>query len=315
MVDSSSINGRYKKKPLACACAEIDVKMDLRSSVTDQALCNAMTIDVEDYFQVSAFEHIVNRDDWNKFDCRVEASTDKILAMFSAHKVKATFFVLGWIAERYPELVKRIHAQGHEIASHGYDHQRVSSLNAKAFRSDVVRTKSLLEDLTGAVVKGYRAPSYSIGRDNLWAIDVLHDTGHKYSSSIYPVKHDHYGMPEAPRFSYHHKPSGLLEIPITTVSLFGRNIPGGGGGYFRFFPYRFSKWAIDQVNTQDRQAAIFYLHPWELDPAQPRQGGLPLKTRFRHYVNLSLVERRLERLLNDFEWNRMDRIFLPGTQY
>jgi len=279
---------------------------------------NAMTVDVEDYFQVSAFEPHIRRADWERLPARVEANIERILTMFERHDVKATFFTLGWVAERYPTMTRRIVDAGHELASHGYQHVRVVNQSPAAFRADVSRTRLLLEDIGGCAVRGYRAASYSIGRDNLWALDVLADTGHRYSSSIYPIKHDLYGMPEAPRFAF--EPAvelahgdGLLEVPVTTVKLGGRNFPCGGGGYFRLFPYSLTCWALRRVNRRDRQPAVFYFHPWEIDPEQPRQQGLGLKTRTRHYLNLSRTERRLDRLLGDFRWGRMDQLFLDQT--
>jgi polysaccharide deacetylase family protein (PEP-CTERM system associated) len=219
--------------------------------------------------------------------------------------------MLGWVAERYPQLVKRIVDQGHELASHGYTHVRVSELSPGEFRADVSRTKALLEEITGQSVRGYRAPSYSICKTNLWALGILHETGHLYSSSIYPIRHDLYGMPEAPRFPFYpEQASGLLEIPITTAILFNRKIPCGGGGFFRLLPYRWSCWAMRSVNERDGKPCVFYFHPWEIDPKQPRQHGISMKTRFRHYFNLERMEERLEGLLKEFRWDRMDRVFL-----
>ena len=272
---------------------------------------NAMTIDVEDYFQVSAFAGHISRDSWPSLPCRVEANVDRILALLDMAGIKATFFTLGWIAERYPAAVRRIVEQGHELASHGYAHQRASDQTAAQFSDDVGRSKALLEDIGGQPVLGYRAPSFSIGSANLWALDVLLEAGYRYSSSIYPIRHDHYGMPDAPRFAFYPKgESGLLELPITTVRLMDRNLPAGGGGYFRFFPYALSRWLMQRVNERDGQSAIFYFHPWELDPGQPRQQNIGLKTRFRHYVNLDRMETRLKALTRDFQWGRMDHIFL-----
>ena len=275
---------------------------------------NAMTIDVEDYFQVSAFSSNISRDNWSTLPCRIERNVDSILALLNVSGVKATFFTLGWIAERYPEMVKRIVAEGHELASHGYSHLRVSDQTVTEFQDDVSRSKALLEQIGGQAVWGYRAPSFSIGTNNLWALDVLLNVGYKYSSSIYPIKHDHYGMPHAPRFSFYpNGQDGLLELPITTVRIMQRNLPAGGGGYFRLFPYQLSRWLLKRVNKQDKQSGIFYFHPWEVDPDQPRQQNIGLKTRFRHYVNLSRTENRLKALTRDFHWDRMDRIFLSNT--
>lgn len=272
---------------------------------------NAMTVDVEDYFQVSAFERYVSRDEWDRFPRRVEGCVDRILQHFSDHGVRATFFTLGWIAERHPAMVKRLVAEGHELASHGWEHVRATTQTQQQFRADVTRTKLLLEDLGGCSVSGYRAASYSIGRRNLWTLQVLDEAGYRYSSSIYPIRHDLYGMPDAPRFRF--RPccdSPFQEIPVTTWEIAGQRLPCGGGGYFRLFPYALSRWAMQQVNRHDRQSCIFYFHPWEIDPGQPRQPGLQAKTRVRHYLNLHRMEDRLKSLLCDFSWGRMDEIFL-----
>jgi polysaccharide deacetylase family protein (PEP-CTERM system associated) len=279
----------------------------------DSRLVNAMTVDVEDYFQVSAFESHIPRNDWDRLPCRVEGNTDRVLDLFSRHGTKATFFTLGWVAERYPQLVRGIVAAGHELACHGYSHVRVTEQSPEQFREDVRRSKGLLEDISGVAVKGYRAASYSIGARNLWALAVLEESGFRYSSSIYPIRHDLYGMPEAPRFAFHpDNAPGLLEIPITTLAIADRKLPWGGGGYFRLLPYALSRWALRQVNETDHQPGIFYFHPWEIDPEQPRQQGISLKTRFRHYLNLSRMESRLERLLQDFSWDTMERVFSAG---
>jgi polysaccharide deacetylase family protein (PEP-CTERM system associated) len=280
-----------------------------RTTMLAPAITNALTIDVEDYFQVSAFAPYIRRDEWDTRECRVERNVERILALLAEREVQATFFTLGWVAERYPQLVRRIVAGGHELASHGYGHQRASDLDEAAFRDDVVRAKALLEDIAGAPVLGYRAPSFSIGHGNLWAFDVLAAAGHRYSSSIYPIAHDHYGMPDAPRFA-HRTASGLLEVPVTTLRMGGRNWPSSGGGYFRLLPYAMSRWMIRRVNAEDRASAIFYFHPWEIDPGQPRIAGIDAKTRLRHYVNIPRMESRLRSLLADFRWGRMDRIFL-----
>jgi len=272
---------------------------------------NAMTCDVEDYFQVSAFAPYIDRASWPSRECRVEANMDRILALFERHGVRATFFTLGWIAERYPQVVRRIVAGGHELASHGYGHLRASDQTRAEFANDIRSAKALLEDIGGQAVLGYRAPSFSIGRANLWALDELLEAGYRYSSSIYPIAHDHYGMPEAPRFAFYpNGPDGLLEVPITTVNMMGRNLPAGGGGYFRLLPYALSRWMMAKVNRDDRRPALFYFHPWEIDTAQPRPEGLDAKSRFRHYINIDRMENRLEALARDFAWDRMDRIFL-----
>jgi polysaccharide deacetylase family protein (PEP-CTERM system associated) len=273
------------------------------------ALTNALTIDVEDYFQVSAFAPYIRREDWPSRECRVERNVGRILAMLAGRDTKATFFTLGWIAERYPQLVRDIVAQGHELASHGYGHERASDLSEAAFTQDVDRAKKLLEDIAGTPVKGYRAPSFSIGTGNLWAFDVLARAGYRYSSSIYPIAHDHYGMPDSPRFAYRLS-AGILEVPVTTLRIGSRNLPSSGGGYFRLLPYALSRWMIRRVNQQDGESAIFYFHPWEIDPGQPRVPGIDAKTRFRHYVNIPRMEAKLGTLLDDFRWGRMDDIFL-----
>ncbi|MDH5593189.1 MAG: DUF3473 domain-containing protein [Gammaproteobacteria bacterium] len=274
-----------------------------------------MTVDVEDYFQVSAFEKYIDRSDWNNLPCRVENNTGRLLDLFDKHNVKITFFMLGWVAERYPGLIRKIVDSGHELASHGYSHVRVTEQTPQQFREDIIKTKKLLEDISGKEIKGYRAASYSIGASNLWALQELQEAGHLYSSSIYPIKHDLYGMPEAPRFAFYpHGDSGILEIPVTTVELGNRKFPCGGGGYFRFFPYMLSRWAMRRVNRHDGQSCLFYFHPWEIDPEQPRQTGINFKTRFRHYLNLNRMHDRLERLLTDFKWDRMDNIFLKNSK-
>ncbi|USX17779.1 DUF3473 domain-containing protein [Oxalobacteraceae bacterium OTU3REALA1] len=274
---------------------------------------NALTIDVEDYFQVSAFDGHIAREQWAAQPCRVERNVDLILALLETHQARATFFTLGWIAERYPALVRRIVDGGHELASHGYAHRRASDQTRADFGRDITLSKNLLEQLAGQAVKGYRAPSFSIAAGNLWALDSLQAAGYRYSSSIYPIHHDHYGMPDAPRFAS--RPTGvggLLELPISTVRVLGRNMPAGGGGYFRLLPYATSRWALRRINSHDGQAGIFYFHPWELDPGQPRPAGIGIKTRFRHYLNLHRMEHRIIRLLGDFRWGRIDDIFL-GT--
>lgn len=270
-----------------------------------------MTIDVEDYFQVSAFAGHIARDTWPVRECRVEANVERILGILEEGGAQGTFFTLGWIAERYPAMVKRIVAGGHELASHGYDHLRASDQTREQFKDDVRRSKAILEDMGGAPVLGYRAPSFSIGPANLWTLDVLQEAGYRYSSSIYPIVHDHYGMPDAPRFAFYpHGTDGLLEVPITTVRMMDRNLPAGGGGYFRLLPYALSRRLMRRVNHADLQPAIFYFHPWEIDPGQPRIAGIGARTRFRHYVNLARMERRIRALTRDFAWDRMDRIFL-----
>jgi polysaccharide deacetylase family protein (PEP-CTERM system associated) len=281
---------------------------------TKSLACNAMTVDVEDYFHVSAFESHISRSDWDRLPCRVERNLDVILELLQDHGAHATFFTLGWVAQRYPALVRRIVDSGHELASHGFSHGRATDQDSSQFFEDVSAAKRLLEDTAGVPVKGYRAPSFSIGRTNLWALECLADAGYAYSSSIYPIRHDHYGMPEAPRFPHRAGESGrLLEIPVTTVRVWNTNLPAGGGGYFRLLPYALSRWSLRRVNRLDGRPCVFYFHPWELDPEQPRQAGVGLRTRFRHYVNLSRMRSRIDALLQDFRWDRMDRIFLAGS--
>ncbi len=275
----------------------------------NKTLRNAMSVDVEDYFQVSAFAPHIARADWERLPCRVERNVDLILGLLDEGGAKATFFTLGWIAERHPTVVRRIADHGHEVASHGYGHERASDLSPERFREDITRAKKLLEDLCGTEVRGYRAPSFSISRRNWWAVDEIRAAGYRYSSSIYPVKHDHYGMPEAPRFPYRLHDM-LWELPPTTVPLLGRNWPAAGGGWFRLLPYGVSRWLLRQVNDKEQAPCMFYFHPWEVDPDQPRQSGVSLKTRFRHYVNLERMEARLRRLLRDFAWDRVDQVFL-----
>jgi polysaccharide deacetylase family protein (PEP-CTERM system associated) len=273
-------------------------------------IVNALTIDVEDYFQVSAFAPYIARSEWDSRPYRVERNVERILLMLDEYRTQATFFMLGWIAERYPQLVGKIVDGGHELASHGYGHQRASELDESAFFADIDASKKLLEDISGQQVQGYRAPSFSIGEKNQWAFDCLERAGYRYSSSVYPIRHDHYGMPDAPRFA-HKVRGGLLEIPPTTVCFFARNWPASGGGYFRLMPYAVSRCLLERVNRHDKQSAIFYFHPWEIDHEQPRISGIDLKTRFRHYLNLQRTEGRIRRLLDDFHWGRMNAIFLP----
>jgi polysaccharide deacetylase family protein (PEP-CTERM system associated) len=275
-------------------------------------ITNALTIDVEDYFQVSALAPHFPRSQWESVPCRVERNVDLILGLLDERDTKATFFTLGWIAERYPNLIRRIAAAGHEVASHGYGHERASAQTPKSFLADIKLARLVLENLTGTAVVGYRAPSFSIGAGNLWAHDCIAEADYRYSSSVYPVKHDHYGMPDSPRFAYRLE-NGLVEVPITTMRWFGRNWPAGGGGYFRLLPYAISRWQIQRVNRDDKRSAIFYFHPWEVDPDQPRVREATARTRFRHYVNLEHTEGRLRRLLGDFSWGRADEVFRDAT--
>jgi polysaccharide deacetylase family protein (PEP-CTERM system associated) len=273
------------------------------------ATCNALTIDVEDYFQVSALARYIPRSEWDSQESRIERNVERILHLLADYDARATFFTLGWIAERYPQLVRRIVDGGHELASHGFAHRRATEQSPEAFFSDIHLAKIVLEDICGTEVRGYRAPSFSIGESNAWAFECIQRAGYLYSSSVYPIRHDHYGTPDAPRFA-HDVREGLVEMPITTMRLFGRNWPAGGGGYFRLLPYAMSRWLLRRVNQVDQQPVIFYFHPWEIDAAQPRIPGIDARTRFRHYVNLQRTERRLRQLLFDFEWGRLDEVLL-----
>lgn len=268
-----------------------------------------MTVDVEDYFQVQAFAGCVKREDWDSLPCHVEANTDQILAQFAENNTVATFFTLGWVAARYPALIRRIVEAGHELASHGHGHQLVHQLSPAEFREDLQRAKGTLEDAGGVTVRGYRAPTFSIGPQNPWAFDVLAETGHLYSSSVYPVRHDLYGAPDAPRFAHRVASGSLLEIPLTTLRLGQHNVPIAGGGYFRLMPYSVFKAALKRFNASENKAGVFYFHPWEIDADQPRITGASRLAKFRHYVNIGAVPRRLDKLLRDFRWARMDDVF------
>lgn len=270
---------------------------------------NALSVDVEDWFHVGAFERTISRSSWDELTHRVERNTDAVLALFADAGVSATFFTLGWVAERYPALMRRIVEAGHEVASHGYDHARVFTLSPEAFRADLRRSRALLEDASGRCVIGYRAPSFSIDHRTPWAHAILAEEGYRYSSSVAPIRHDHYGWPESPRFAW--QPVGgsdLLELPVTTAEFGGRRLAAGGGGFFRLLPYGFSRWAIRQVNGREKQPAIIYFHPWEIDPDQPRVAGAPLRSRLRHYSNLSVMADKLRRLTADFSWTRVDAL-------
>ena len=278
-------------------------------SAQPEPITNAMTVDVEDYFQVAAFDGCIPREDWSRWPARVEGNTRRILELFDERGVHATFFTLGWVAERWPALVRDIAALGHEIASHGFGHERLTALDRVAFRDGIVRTKRLLEDVSGTQVSGYRAPSWSIGPTTLWAHEELREAGYRYSSSIVPIRHDLYGMPAAPRFAFVAGASGLLEVPATTVRFWGRNWPCGGGGFFRLLPYPLFRRGLKRVNGKERRPTVFYFHPWEIDPGQPRVPGVSLKNRTRHYLNLKHMAPRVGRLLRDFRFDRMDRVF------
>ncbi|CAN5192184.1 DUF3473 domain-containing protein [soil metagenome] len=276
---------------------------------------NALSVDVEDWFQVGAFEKTIDRADWDGLAHRVERNTDKVLALFADAGVSATFFTLGWVAERYPALMRRIVEAGHELASHGYDHQRVFTFAPEDWRADLRKSRAILEDASGTAVTGYRAPSFSIDTRTPWAHTILAEEGYAYSSSVAPVKHDHYGWPDSPRFAW--KPcadSPLIELPVTTARFARRTLAAGGGGFFRLLPYAFSRWAIRQVNGDAQRPAIIYFHPWEIDPDQPRVANAPLRSKVRHYSNLSVMAPKLRRLARDFRWTRVDAIAAQESQ-
>ncbi len=279
------------------------------SRTGSQTVLNGMSVDVEDWFQVGAFEHVITRGEWDGLGRRVEANCDRVLQLFDDAGVSATFFTLGWVAERHPAMIRRIAAAGHEIASHGWDHKRVFTLGEAAFGEDIAHARAVLEQTSGSPVTGYRAPSFSIDARTPWAHAVLARHGYAYSSSVAPIVHDHYGWREAPRFAF--RPVGgssLIEVPVTTAEVAGRRMAAGGGGFFRLLPYAVSRWAVERVNTHDSRPAVFYFHPWEIDPDQPRRADAPLRSRFRHYTNLAVMAGKLERLLGAFSWGRMDAV-------
>lgn len=264
---------------------------------------NAMSVDVEEHFHVSVFDGIVPRSQWARMESRVVDNTHRLLDLFDEFSVRSTFFVLGWVAEQHPRLVQDIARRGHEIASHGYAHRLIYDQTRTAFRDDVRRAKLLLEDAAGALVSGYRAPSYSVTPRSLWALDVLIEEGYRYDSSIFPIRHDRYGIPVSPREPFPIERDGgtLMEVPGSTVRLGPLNLPIAGGGYFRILPYEWTRWGIARLNRTEQQAAVFYIHPWEIDPGQPRlQAGW--LGQFRHYRNLDQTEHRLRRLLTDFRF-------------
>ena len=268
----------------------------------NDAITNYLTIDVEEYFQVSAFESIVSPNDWSHMEFRVDQNTTKLLDLLAEYKVKATFFVVGWVAKKHPHLVKKISQQGHEIGCHSYKHRKVYDLTPDEFQQDTVRAKDIIEQVIGNKVSGYRAPSYSITKKSLWALDILEKTGFTYDSSIFPIHHDLYGLPGSPRFRYTIPGKSLIEYPITTASVLGMRIPIAGGGYFRLFPYWFTKLMLKRVNKGESEPFLFYCHPWEIDPGQPRLNNAKLFSKFRHYNNLSKTNTRLRRLLQDFKF-------------
>ena len=270
---------------------------------------NGMSVDVEDWFQVGAFEHVIDKQDWSSLADRVERNCDMILAMFADAGIAATFFTLGWVAHRHPLLVRRIADAGHELASHGWDHERVFRMTPQEFAADLDISRKAIEQAGGQAVSGYRAPSFSIDARTPWAHEVLAEQGYAYSSSVAPVAHDHYGWREAPRFAF--RPvtgSDFLEIPVTTATFAGRRLAAGGGGFFRVLPYGFSRWAIRQVNRREHRPAVFYFHPWEVDPDQPRVSGAPMKSRLRHYTRLDGMAGKLRQLIGEFRWGRMDAV-------
>jgi polysaccharide deacetylase family protein (PEP-CTERM system associated) len=268
---------------------------------------NAFTVDVEDYFQVSAFEAVVDRKHWSRFPSRVEANTRRVLDLLDRHGTHATCFVLGWVAERHPELVREIDRRGHEVACHGYSHRLVYEQTPAEFAEETRRAKDVLEQIVARPVRGYRAASYSITRRSLWALDTLVELGFEYDSSIFPVRHDRYGIPGAPRFPHvieRNDRGSIVEFPISTLDLGAYRLPVGGGGYFRIFPYWLSARAIAHLNGRERQPAMFYVHPWEVDPEQPRIAA-SLLSRFRHYYHLAKSEGRLERLLSAVRFGKV----------
>ena len=270
---------------------------------------SGMSVDVEEWFQVGAFEGVIAREEWPQLPSRVEANCHEILDIFAAQGIRATFFTLGWVAKRHPALIRRIAEAGHEIASHGWAHARVFTLDAEGFAADLARAKAALEDASGTAVTGYRAPSFSIDPRTPWAHAVLADAGYAYSSSVAPIAHDHYGWRQAPRFAF--RPladSSLIEIPVTTVEVAGRRLAAGGGGFFRVLPYSFSHWALRRVTQAEQRPAVVYFHPWEIDPGQPRMADAPLRSRLRHYTNLEGMAAKLVALTRDFAWGRMDEV-------
>lgn len=282
--------------------------------IPDRRLVNAMSVDVEDYFQVEAFKSVVDRAGWDSQPSRVVENTQHVLGLFGKTDTRATFFVLGWVAERFPEIVRQIKSGGHEVASHGYSHELADGQTRGEFRNDIRRSKAILEDVSGDRVRGFRAPTFSIGPANWWVYEVLAEEGYEYSSSVYPIAHDLYGMPDAPRTMFRPvKDHAFVEIPISTIRLFNKNRPCGGGGYFRLLPYEVSRRCISHVNRVDGASCVFYCHPWEFDVSQPRFRAAPLKSRIRHYLNIGSMSRRVAQLLEDFDWGRIDEVYLGPT--
>lgn len=276
----------------------------------DSAITHAMTVDVEDYYHVAAFGQVIRPDEWDQWPSRVEANTDRLLQLFDDAGIHITFFILGWVADRYPALVKRIHQQGHEIASHGFSHQLIYRQTPDVFREETARSKDILEALTGEAILGYRAASYSITRKSLWALETLADLGFQWDSSIFPTRHDNYGIPGSPEEPYRLKTESgnvLTEFPLTTAKVFGQAIPAAGGGYFRQYPYALSRWLFDRASLNQTMPRIFYLHPWEIDPQQPRVPNASWFSNFRHYTNLDKCLPRLERMLQDFKFGTISQ--------
>jgi polysaccharide deacetylase family protein (PEP-CTERM system associated) len=273
------------------------------------SLINGLSVDIEDWFQVGAFENVIERESWDGLNDRVARNCDVILRMFADASVQGTFFTLGWVAKRHPQLMRRIVDEGHEIASHGWDHARVFRMSREQFSRDLDMSRKVIEDAAGRAVTGYRAPSFSIDARTPWAYEVLAEQGFAYSSSVAPIVHDHYGWSAAPRFAFRPLPGGdLIELPVTTASFAGRRLAAGGGGFFRVLPYGFSRWAIRQVNRREGRPAIFYFHPWEIDPDQPRVANAPLRSRLRHYTNLGVMDGKLRQLIGEFAWGRVDAV-------
>lgn len=303
MLKTTDINLTEKRRPgIAASSPEL--------AVTGDTIVNALSIDVEDYFQVTALSERIDPADWQQFTLRVEQNTDNILSLLADAHINATFFVLGWVAERCPGLIRRIADAGHEIASHGYSHVRVGDQDADSFAADIERTRLLLEDVSGTPVRGYRAASFSLSPDMSWAYQALQKTGYHYSSSLHPIRHDLYGAPTAPRQPFQPSPeNAVIEIPVSTLEMLGKRVPCGGGGYFRLLPYTYSRWAIRRLNKAENQPCVFYFHPWEIDPDQPKVNGLSARSRFRHYSNLKTTQSKLEKLFRDFTWARIDRVY------
>jgi polysaccharide deacetylase family protein (PEP-CTERM system associated) len=285
------------------------MKFDESASVSDADIVNALTVDVEEHYHAAALSEALPRSSWTGCVSRVGENTRRVLELFSAIQARGTFFILGSVARRDPQLIRAIAAGGHEIASHGFDHYRVGEQSPARFAEDVSATRATLEDISGTSVIGYRAANFSIDRESWWAYPILERAGYRYSSSVNPIVHDHYGVPEAPRFPFRPGEGELIEIPVTSLQAFGARLPAGGGGYFRLLPYACYRWALRRLHDLDKKPAIFYFHPWEIDPDQPR-AAVHGVARFRHYVNLRYMERKLTRLLADFRWARMDEVFV-----